>query len=67
MEKSNLNHVRRGIIPGNSKTLWYAVKKAKDQNITPIPDILTLKNVPINLAETGNLFAEFFQTKSKTL
>ena len=27
------NKVRRGIIPGNTKTLWDAVKIAKDTNI----------------------------------
>ena len=30
--------VRQGIKPGNNKTLWEAVKIAKDQNIADLPD-----------------------------
>ena len=57
------NHVRRGIIPGNSKTLRDAVKKAKNQNINPIPDNLTLNNAPIEQSEIADSFAEFFSDK----
>ena len=29
--------VRKNIVPGNSKSLWNAVKIAKDINVSPIP------------------------------
>ena len=36
------NDVRRRIIPGSSKSLWNAVKIAKDTVIDPLPDPMTL-------------------------
>ena len=60
-------NVRRGIIPGNSKSLWNAVKKAKDQNISQIPDNLTLNNVPICSTKIADIFANFFDEKVKRI
>ena len=34
------NDVRRRIIPGNSKSLWNAVKLSKDSVIDPLPNIM---------------------------
>ena len=34
--------VRQGIKPGNNKTLWEAVKIAKDQHIDDLPDQMNL-------------------------
>ena len=59
--------VRQGIIPGNSKTLWNAVKKAKDLNISSIPDKLTLNSVQINTLDVPDAFAEFFSNKIKDI
>ena len=41
--------VRRGIKPGNSKTLWNAVKLAKDCNLNTLPDTLFLNNAKITI------------------
>ena len=51
-EKSS--YIRRSFIPGNSKSLWNAVKKAKDQNISFLPENLTLNNLPINPSEMAD-------------
>ena len=64
-EKSS--YIRRGIIPGNSKSLWNAVKKAKDQNISFLPENLTLNNLPVNPPETADTFAVFFMDKVDTI
>ena len=42
--------VRKGIIPNNSKTLWQAVKLAKNQGTNSIPPNMTLdqKEIPEN-------------------
>jgi hypothetical protein len=41
------NNVRRGILPGNSKLLWTAVRIAKDQNIETLPKTLYSNGVEI--------------------
>ena len=41
------NEVRQGIKPGNNKTLWEAVKIAKDQNSDDLPDQMNLNGIPI--------------------
>ena len=39
--------VRRGILPGNSKSLWTAVRIAKDQNIESLPKTLYSNGIEI--------------------
>jgi hypothetical protein len=65
MQKTN--EVRRGIVPGNSKTLWNAVKKAKNINITQLPDKLTLNSIEIPDNNQAETFAEFFSKKVKNI
>ena len=67
LKNQKSNQVRRGIIPGNSKTLWDAVKKAKNLNINPIPDNLTRNNAPIEQSAIADSFAEFFANKVKDI
>ena len=55
--------VRLGIIPGNSKSLWTAVKLAKDLNIQNIPNKMTLSNVEIEKQDIPDAFASFFKNK----
>ena len=55
--------VRRGIIPGNSKTLWNAVKKSKDLNVNNLPDNLTLDGITVSQTDLPDIFAEFFSNK----
>ena len=60
--------VRKGIIPNNSKTLWQAVKLAKNQGTNSIPLNMTLdqkeraqKEIPENYI--SNNFTTFFEEK----
>ena len=39
--------VRKGILPGNSKSLWQAVKIAKNVGETTIPDNMSLNSEPV--------------------
>ena len=53
--------VRKGILPGNSKTLWSAVNIAKNNGHNVIPENMCQHNVPVvNISES---FAEFFDKK----
>ena len=57
-------HVRKGIIPGNSKTLWRAVSNAKDTNLAAnIPDSLLLHGIPVQQSNLADTFAYFFNDK----
>ena len=55
--------VRKGIIIGNSKSLWHAVKIAKNIGNSTIPSNMTLNNVPIKTDQISEQFAEFFVNK----
>ena len=44
---SKSKNVRRGILAGNSKTLWDAVKIANDKNVSRLPDKLFLSGVEV--------------------
>ena len=39
--------VRRNIVPGNTASLWRAVKIAKDINVTSIPNIIKENGIHI--------------------
>ena len=57
------NSIRRNIIPSNSKSLWDAVRIAKDKNIQNLPDTLFLNETEIPKNETTQNFANFFSNK----
>ena len=57
-------NVRRGILPGNSKTLWTAVKIAKDINTHSIPPNMTLHGTEIITKNLPDAFAKFFNDKT---
>ena len=59
--------VRKGIIPGNSKSLWDAVKTAKDININSLPEVLYKDNNSIPLGERSNVFAKHFFDKVNSI
>ena len=48
------NSVRRGLVPGNNKTLWDAVKRAKNLNCNQSPDKMKLNDneIPPNEKQT---------------
>ena len=55
-----LNEVRRSIVPGNSQSLWRAVRIARDVNSTTLPNQLFLNNEAVNSKELPDIFAGFF-------
>ena len=55
--------VRKGILPGNSKTLWKAVKTAKNVGHTVIPNNMTFNNIPMAGDNIDEHFAGFFDRK----
>ena len=56
-------NVRRNMIPGNSKSLWDAVKIAKDLNIEPIPTNMYGEGELLTHADMPDHFASFFNKK----
>ena len=65
--KLKSKNVRKGIVPGNSKSLWDAVKKAKDVNIKNLPDILFKSKVKLSENDHAAAFADFFNAKVNTI
>ena len=57
------NKIRDKIKPGNSKSLWDAVKIAKNTNIPPLPQSMTLNDVTIDSANLPDAFANYFKEK----
>ena len=56
-------HVRRKIIPGNNKSLWDAVKIARDIEPTPLPSILTRDGKSYDRMAAPTAFSEYFKSK----
>ena len=61
------NSIRRKILPGNSKSLWDAVKVAKDINPTSLPDEMFLNNTKISNNTLPEVFGKFFSDKVSNL
>ena len=61
------NAIRRKIIPGNSKSLWQAVKIAKDVNIPILPNSMSFNDQPVHSDDLPDIFAQFFQSKVSTI
>ena len=55
--------VRRNIKPGNSKSLWDAVKTAKDLNTPRLPNVMFLNNIEVNPDDLPDTFASHFKEK----
>ena len=60
-------HVRRKIIPGNNKSLWDAVKIARDIEPTPLPSILTRDGKSYDRMAAPTAFSEYFKSKISVL
>ena len=58
-----LKKVRKGILPGNSKSLWKAVNIAKNINCTQLPDKLYPNGIEIPTSILADTFAEIFDKK----
>ena len=61
------NSIRRKIIPGNTKSLWDAVKIAKDSNKPKLPVSMSYNNQNVNRNELPDAFADFFQSKVENI
>ena len=55
--------VRKGLLPGNSKSLWWAVSIAKDIGHPTIPNNMLSNNVNVSGQEISEHFAKFFKKK----
>ena len=55
--------VRRGIVPGNSKSLWRAVDHAKDMNSNELPSVLVKGDDVVKSEDLAEMFAEMFKQK----
>ena len=61
------SNVQRLIKPGCSKSLWQAVKAAKDIGISSLPQIMTFKNSDVTGNERSECFARFFSEKINSI
>ena len=55
--------IRRGILPGNSKSLWDAVKISKDVNLTILPEPMFKNDIKQSKENLATVFGEFFRDK----
>ena len=58
-----INSIKRHIIPGNSKSLWNAVRQSKNLDIPRLPEKMYYQDQIINNNELPDKFAEFFTGK----
>ena len=66
-EDKKKSRVRRNIYPGNSASLWNAVKKSRDVNPDDLPNTLYVNNEKINAWELPDKIANYFNTKIGSL
>ena len=59
--------VRQRIVPGNSRSLWRAVKHAKDMNSNDLPSVMLSGGVVIKTEDLADAFANIFETKISNL
>ena len=60
-------NVRRSIVPGNTQSLWRAVKIARDVNTNLLPGQMFEKKVQLDGENLPDVFASFFDTKIKNV
>ena len=59
--------LQRTIITGNSKSLWKAIKIAKNIKAADIPNEMTVKNTKVKFESLPDAFADFFSNKIKNI
>jgi hypothetical protein len=57
---SRTKNVRKAIAPGNTKSLWQAVKIARDVHMSNYPNEMYASDIPVPKSELSNIFARFF-------
>jgi len=60
-------HVRKKIIPGNNKSLWDAVRIAKDIEPTPLPTTVTKEGISYSGRDVPSAFSSYFKSKIENL
>ena len=65
--KRKASNVKRAIIPGNSGSLWKAVKIAKDTCSESLPNTLFENGVEVKYEEAAERFASYFDSKVKDI
>jgi hypothetical protein len=55
--------VRNLIKPGNTQSLWKAVKTVKDTNLDSLPKSMFENGVVFNQDDSADKFAAFFENK----
>jgi hypothetical protein len=58
-----ISSIKRQIIPGNSKSLWNAVRQSKNLDIPKLPEKMTLGGETISNNELPDKFAKYFTDK----
>ena len=61
------NKVRNNIVPGDNKSLWSAVKLAKNVPTDSIPKNLFCNNISVNENDQANCFANYFFEKVNSI
>ena len=61
------NSIQRSIIPGNPKSIWNAVKVAKNTNVANIPKVMYRNGIQIQKNDLPDAFASFFEDKINTI
>ena len=59
--------IRRGILPGNSKTLWDTVKLANDVNLQTLSNEMLVNNTKIAEDSLPEAFGKFFSQKVNSI
>ena len=59
--------VRRNLIPGNTKSLWDAVKIASDINVSGLPDTLYENGIELPKDKVASAFGDMFTKKVKLI
>ena len=66
-KKTKRNTIRRSLLPGNTKSLWNAIKLAKDINPNMIAESMTENGIDITPCDLSDTFAQFFDKKVKSI
>ena len=67
IKKSKRSSIQRSIIPGNSKSLWNAIKRAKDINPNQLPREMRMDGNIVKSEDLSDCFANFFDNKVKRI
>ena len=59
--------VRRNLVPGNSKSLWDAVKVASDVNVSGLPETMYQDGVELERERVASAFGDLFFNKVKNI